>query len=270
MSWHSPAAGGPGATSERKGASETGMDFFDCNCMVGRFPQPQPGQFWDVDSLEGELERCGIARALVFHSLGKELDPATGNAALMRELAGRTRLAPCWVVMPHDTGEMPPPPELCAQMRSQGVRAVRVFPTMQNFTLAEWCAGNLLAELERNRIPVFVDHTETNWDAIHAVCEAHPGLPLVLLRVNYRSHRFIYPLLSRHRNLYLEIGLFVAHDALAECARHHGAERMLFGSAMPHFAPGGPMASIAYAEISDAEKALIAGGNLRRLLGEES
>jgi predicted TIM-barrel fold metal-dependent hydrolase len=246
------------------------MDFFDCNCMIGRFSQPLPGQFWDVDSLEREMDRCGTARALVFHSLGKELDPATGNAALMRELAGRTRLAPCWVVMPPDTGEMPPPHTLCAEMRSRGVRAVRLFPTIHNFSLAEWCARDLFAALAHHHIPVFVDHTETNWDAIHAVCEAHPGLPLVLLRVNYRSHRFLYPLLARHRNLHLEIGLFVAHDALAECARRHGAERLLFGSAMPHFAPGGPMASIAYAGISAAEKSLIAGGNLRRLLGEES
>ena len=246
------------------------MDFFDCNCMVGRFGQPQPGQFWDAESLERELERCGVRRALVFHALAKELDPATGNATLAQELAGRERLAPCWVAMPHHTGEMPPPEELCEAMAEQDVRAVRLFPQTHNYSLAEWCAGDLLAALERRRIPVFIDHDETNWEVVNSACEAHPELPLVLLRVNYRAHRFLYPLFARHRNLHVEIGLFVAHDALADCAQRHGAERMLFGSALPHFTPGGPMANIAYAAMSDREKTLIAGGNLRRLLGEEA
>ncbi|UCH35251.1 MAG: amidohydrolase family protein [Armatimonadota bacterium] len=244
------------------------MDFWDCNCMVGRFGQPLPGQFHSADDLEAELERCGIARALVFHALGKELDPATGNAALADDLADGKRFVPCWVVMPHHTDEMPPAEELCERMAEQGVRAARVFPQAHGYSLAEWCSGELLTALERRRIPVFVDHDETNWDAVNSVCAAHPDLPFVLLRPNYRVHRSLYPLLERHPNLHIEIGIFVAHDALADCARRYGAERMLFGSALPHYTPGGPIANIMYSELSDADKALVAGGNLRRLLGE--
>jgi predicted TIM-barrel fold metal-dependent hydrolase len=243
-------------------------DFYDCNCMVGRFGQPQPHQFHAADELERELDRCGIARALVFHALGKELDPATGNAALMREIAGRERLAPCWVVMPHHTGELPPPAELCQQMAQHGVRAVRMFPQLHSFCLAEWCAGELLTALEQRRIPVLVDHDQTGWEEINAVCTAHPCLPIVLLRANYRVHRFLYPLLARHANLHVEIGILVAHDAIAEAANRYGARRLLFGSALPHYTPGGPIANIMYSLVSDAAKALIAGGNLRRLLGE--
>jgi predicted TIM-barrel fold metal-dependent hydrolase len=244
------------------------MDFFDCNCMVGRFGRPQSGQFWEAAALEQELERCGIGRALVFHALSKELDPATGNAALARELAGRERLAPCWVVMPHHTGELPPPAELCDAAAAQGVAAVRLFPRTHGYSLAPWCAGELLAALAGRRVPVLLDHDETTWEEVNAVCEAHPDLPLILLRVNYRAHRSLYPLLARHVNLHLEIGLFAAHDGLADCARRFGAGRLLFGSALPHFTPGGPIAAIAYADLPETDKALIAGGNLRRLLGE--
>jgi len=244
------------------------MEFFDCNCMVGRWGQPQPGQFHTADDLQRELERCGIARALVSHSLAKELDPGTGNAALARELSGRERLAPCWVVMPHHTGELPPPDELCERMVAQGVRAARLFPQAHNYGLAEWCSGELLAELEKRRIPVFLDHEQTNWDEVDAVCTAHPELPLILLRVGYRAHRFLYPLFERHPNLHVEISWFQAHNGIADCTRRYGAERLLFGSALPHFTPGGPIAMIAYAQMPDDDKALVAGGNLRRLLGE--
>lgn len=244
------------------------MDFFDCNCMIGRFGQPQPGQFWSADDLERELERCGIARALVFHALAKELDPALGNTALMEEIAGRARFAPCWVVLPHHTGEMLPPDQLCAQMAQRGVRAVRMFPQAHNYSLAEWCSGPLLAALEERQVPLFLDHDQTNWNEVEAVCSAHPRLPLVLLRVNYRAHRALYPLLERHPNLHLEIGIFVAHNAIEDCARRCGAARMLFGSGLPHYNPGGPIANIMYSHVADADKALIAAGNLRRLLGE--
>lgn len=244
------------------------MDFFDCNCMVGRFGQPQPGQFHGAADLERELERCGIARALVFHSLAKELDPATGNEALARDLSGRERLEPCWVVMPHHTGEMAPPAALCDEMRENGVRAARMFPLMHSYSLAEWCCADLLAALEKRRIPVFLDHDQTTWSEVDAVCAAHPLLPVVLLRVNYRAHRSLYPLFERHANLHVEIGLFVAHDAIEDCARRYGAERLLFGSGLPHFTPGGPMANIIYSHLSESDQALIAGGNLRRLLGD--
>ena len=246
------------------------MDFFDCNCMVGRWGQPLPGQFHSAEDLERELERCGIARALAFHALAKELDPAMGNAALARDLSGRERLAPCWVVIPHHTGEMPPPEELCDRIAAQGVRAVRLFPQAHSYPLREWCCGELLAALERRRIPVLLDHDQTSWDEVAELCEAHPDLRLVLLRVNYRAHRSLYPLFARCPNLHVEIGLFVAHNSIEDCARRFGAERMLFGSALPHFTPGGPIANIMYSQISDQEKALIAGGNLRRLLGESS
>ena len=170
--------------------------------------------------------------------------------------------------MPDHTGEMPPPDELCDRMAQGGVRAVRLFPQMHSFSLSEWCSGELLGALEARRVPVFIDHDQTNWDEVDRICAAHPSLPLVLLRPNYRVHRSLYPLFERHANLHIEIGIYVAHNAIADCARRFGAERMLFGSALPHYTPGGPIANIMYSEISDAEKALIAGGNLRRLLGE--
>jgi hypothetical protein len=244
------------------------MDFFDCNCMVGRFGVPQPKQFHAADDLDRELKRCGITRALVYHAYAKELDPATGNAALADEIAGHAALEPCWVVMPHHTGEIPPPDELCDRITASGVKAARMFPQMHNYPLAEWCVGALLAALDARGIPLFVDYDQTNWEVVNAVCAAHPGLRLVVVRPDYRVHRRMYPLLECHQNLHIEIGWLMAHQGIEDCVQRFGAERLLFGSCLPHYTPGGPIAMVAYAQIPEADKALIAGGNLRRLLGE--
>jgi len=244
------------------------MDFFDCNCMVGRFGVPQTKQFHTPDALDRELKRCGISRALVYHSYAKELDPATGNAALANEIRGHPALVPCWVVMPHHTGEMPAPDELCDQMAANGVKAARLFPQLHNYPLAEWCTERLFGALASRRIPLLIDYDQTNWDEINAMCVAHPGLPLVVVRPDYRVHRRMYPLLEQHQNLHVEIGWLVAHQGIEDCVRRFGAERLLFGSCLPHYTPGGPIAMVAYAQIPEADKALIAGGNLRRLWGE--
>jgi len=42
---------------------------------------------------------------------------------------------------------------------------------------------------------------------------------------------------------------------------------LLFGTNFPFTNMGGPMLTLAQADVSDSEKEAIAGGNLRRLLG---
>ena len=51
-----------------------------------------------------------------------------------------------------------------------------------------------------------------------------------------------------------------------EITRRFGAKRLLFGSGLPVTEAGTSIAQIAYADISDADKRLIAGDNLRALL----
>jgi predicted TIM-barrel fold metal-dependent hydrolase len=45
-----------------------------------------------------------------------------------------------------------------------------------------------------------------------------------------------------------------------------GAERLLYGSGLPYGSPGPGITGIQYALISDEERALVAGDNLRALL----
>ena len=43
------------------------MDLFDVNCAVGTWPTDRPA-YETVDELSSEMERLGIARALVSHT----------------------------------------------------------------------------------------------------------------------------------------------------------------------------------------------------------
>src|SRR5262249_43240869 len=135
------------------------------------------------------------------------------------------------------------------------------------FSLAEWCSGPLLGELERRRTPLSIDLAETDWEVIHRLCAEHPGLPVIVTRVNYRQERYLYPLWSHHPNLHVEISLFQTHRGLEEAVARFGHRRLLFGSGLPFFDVGGPMMMVARCEVGTEAQQAIAGGNLRRLLG---
>lgn len=247
---------------------DTPLHFFDCNCQIGRFGAPAPGLALTPEALEGELQHFGIARALCYHALAKEYSPAEGNRALLEDR--RPWLEPCWVAMPHHTGELPAPQELLRQMHEADVRAVRLFPKEHNWRLREWAAGELLAVLAEARIATLLDADQTDWDEVDAICAAHPGLPLILLRPNYRAARFLYPLFERHANLRIEFSLYQVHRGIEEICQRFGAERLVFGSALPTFSPGGPVAMVTYADVNERDKEAMAGGTLARLLGREA
>jgi predicted TIM-barrel fold metal-dependent hydrolase len=241
------------------------MRFFDCNAQIGRYGVKHPEAFTTADELLREMEYCGIAEALVYHSMAKEYAPAVGNEMLLDEIAGKP-LRPCWAVMPHHTGEMAPPGELLAQMKAKGVRALRAFPAAQNFRLSDWCAGELLDMIAANRIPLFLDMDQTSWEDLAGILKSRPSLNLILLRTSYRIDRYIYPLFEKYEGLRIEAATYQVNYGVEEICRRFGAGRLLFGSGLPFTEAGPSIAQITYAEISDEEKALVAGENLRDLL----
>jgi predicted TIM-barrel fold metal-dependent hydrolase len=175
-------------------------------------------------------------------------------------------LIPCVTLLPHHAAEFPPPDEHVPQLLAQGVGAVRLYPKAHNFSLAEWCAGDMLAALERHRVPLSIELGETNWGDVHTLCAGHPALPVIVTRVNYRQERYLYALWERHANLHVDISHFQGHRAVEEAVQRFGPQRLLFGTGLPFYSPGGPVLMVVRAEIDAAARETIAGGNLRRLL----
>jgi amidohydrolase family protein len=244
------------------------LDLFDANCMLGRIFAPKPGFPLSVEELLAVMDDFQIAEALVYHALSKEHHPAVGNRLLMDQIASCDRLHAIWVIMPSHTGEFPPEEQLVEQMLAQDVRAVRVFPhpDRHNFLLTRWAAGRLLESLQRRRVPLFIDEEEIDFHAVHELCGGYPELPLVLTNVGYRSDRFLYPLWEEFPNLHIELSSYCGHGGIEALTERFGAEKLLFGTRLPYFTPGSAIGMLSYANISQADRRLIAGDNLRNLL----
>ena len=246
------------------------MDFFDVNCTIGRAATPSRHGPRTIEGLLAAMDRAGIGRALVCHSLSLEAHPSVGNAAVIRETAGHDRLVPCWAALPATAPEAPPPADLLQAMDDAGVRAVRLCPSAgrHQFPLGSAHAHQLFAALAERRVPVLLDSTEATWEQVEATAKAHPRLPLILLSVGYRSIRALYPILEATESVLVEISLYQLCGGLREGVGRFGPRRFLFGTNLPRFEPGSAVASVRYADISEEAKALIAGGNLDALLRE--
>ncbi|MBN1290352.1 MAG: hypothetical protein JXB48_00810 [Candidatus Latescibacteria bacterium] len=246
------------------------LKFFDCNCSVGRVPYPLIMDIPNVDGLRREMETAGIEEALVYHTVARDAGPHLGNKLLEEALAGQEGLYPCWVVLPHHTGEMPPPGKLLKIMEEKNVRAVRMYPTnnFHSFSMADWNVGELLCSLAEARVPLMLDIEIVWWETLQTILDKYPGLPVIATSVSYRHNRFSYPLFERYDNLHVETSRYFGAETVEEVVNRYGAHHILFGTSMPQYTGTSAISLISYAAISREDKEVIAGGTLRTLLKE--
>lgn len=251
-----------------------GLTLFDCNSYIGQMAVPRffPRRV-TAKVLIGEMNRIGVADALVTHVAAKEYSPAHGNDLLASELSGTDRLAPCLTLLPELTGELWEAETLLDELRSRGARCVRLFPgaTVHRYPFDPRVLGGLFDVLEPARVPVLVDfdlgrRDETDWRSLYDMAERYPDLPLILIRPGGRSDRGLYPLLNRSPNVYIETGGYWVHRGIERVCERFGAQRLVYGSGFPYWTMSGAAHHVATARISDDERAAVGAGNLTRLL----
>lgn len=251
------------------------LRFLDCNAAIGRWKHPRPGGYESATELEAILDYLQVKQAVVYHAQAQETHAPMGNIWLLAELTGHPRLLPSWLLLPHHTGEMPEPEVLLEQMSQAGVRVARLLPGLKGhrFSMEEWCAGPLLQALESHRIPTLVDfmffrRDDPDWKLLADLSRRHPNLPIILTGWAGLASRSFYALCKAYPNLYLDTSRYALFRGMEAFCEKVGARQLVYGSGLPFIAPGVAMTTITHAEISQEEKAMIAAGNLERLLAE--
>ena len=115
-------------------------------------------------------------------------------------------------------------------------------------------------------MPLFIDRDQVEWADIARMCRQYPNLPVVITSIGYRENRTLYPLFQSFKHLYVDLSWYSVHQGIEALSRRFGVGHLLFGTRMPLFAPGPALTALAYADISEEEKAQIAGETLRTLL----
>ena len=244
------------------------LEFFDCNCYVGLPTNPPPRPVRTAGELLKEMDRAGVAKALVWHAVQRDASVQEGNRLIAEAIRGQEkRLCGCWSILPTQTGELPAPDRLFGMMKEHNIRALRAFPSSHNYLLRKESVGKILAPMCRRKVPLVL--AGVDWPTIYALMADFPKLTCIVCETGlWGPDRWFRPLVEKHRGFHVEISQYFLAGGIADFVEWRGARQMVFGSSFPDQDYGGMMLTLRHAEIGEKDRQAIAGGNVERILAE--
>ena len=255
--------------ADRRSQAER-LRFFDAEIWLGRPAGFPCAPEITVEEIPQILQERYLTGGLVSHWRSATYSAQEANQALLDAMANAgENLYAVWTglpLFPQEDGPLPGVGDL-----PEIVRAVRIFPKAHKFPMTEWCIGSLCEWLIDRKLPLFVWHTEMDWPSLYQLARAFPALSIVVesqvQKILYHT-RALFPLMRDCRNVLVELSNFAGQGFVEYAVREFGPERLIFGSFLPVSDPLVPIGMVLDSAISDADRKLIAGDNLRRLIGE--
>lgn len=246
------------------------MDFFDCNAFVGRPARREIFAPASAVEMLGEMDFCGVERALVWHIAQFDASPHPGNELLAEEIRPYPRLWGCWSLLPNQAHEFPPFEQFLQQMRNARVTALRAFPTAHHFLLNAVAMGSWLEGMVAHRVPLLLSvQRGADWDIAYSLLAEFPNLVCVICDHGcWGEDRYFRPLIERYPHVYIDTAAYLLDGGIESFVADYGPQRMLYGSGFPASHIGGMMLALRHALISDEAKNAVASGNLERIIAE--
>ncbi|MEU7828915.1 amidohydrolase family protein [Nonomuraea sp. NPDC049129] len=231
----------------------------DAHGHVGDWPDfliPDPS----ADGLVATMDRIGVTAMGISHLLAVGPDAVRGNR-LAVEIAERFpgRFGVWQVYNPHHR----------TPLTLEGVWGVKLHPDVHQCRLDD----PLYDPVWELGLPVLAHgQTDSPWSdpaQFAAVAARHPAVPLLMGHTGLWAYGFARAarLAADHPNLYLEIcGSKMTGRWIARLVDMIGADRVLFGSDACFLDLRTGFGRIALAPLTDADRTLVQGANLARLL----
>jgi predicted TIM-barrel fold metal-dependent hydrolase len=249
------------------------LKFFDCNARYGaHFAADEFRPAPDAAALAEQMARAGVSKAVVWRLEQWAGSAITANNLLADDIKDIPNLYGTWAVVPSHTHEIPDPDEMPAAMKKHRIVGWRLFPDKARFLPRGLAIGDWMELAVARRIPVFINTAHgTTLENVADLMEEFPELTLVLAHAtDWPSDRFLRPLVAAFPNLHLDMTFMITDGGIESFVAEYGAGRLLYGSGFPDSYFGASMLMIKHAQISEEDRAAIAGGNLERIIAEVS
>jgi hypothetical protein len=244
--------------------------FFNLNGAIGKSAYGAT-DFPTISDLLEHMDYLGIDRSLTWHFGARDLNPSYGNKKLLAEISeagAEERILPAFIITPacfYGNGVLDYLKECFASKR---VHAIRLTPEVSRFPLRR--IERVLAELAEFKPLVLCDvptfDNEVKFRDIEYLAKEFPQANFVVTQVMWPPFGGILDLMWRCPNIHIDISWLHMRGSIELLCKDFGAERVLFGIGFKsHY--GAAIAELAFAQISDADRELIAHGNAERLLG---
>ncbi len=217
-----------------------------------------------VEKLKSLMSRYGVAAALAYSLKGVAYDFTEGNDETLAVCRANPELVPVATVDPRrHLGVL----EEIGRRRSEGFVALRLFPEQQGWKINSILSKPIMAECERLGMPLIVSGAGAGGptDVLAAIKDT--TVPVIVTGVGYFNLAEGIAAAREHPSMLLEAQINDTPDSMRVTVDAIGADRVVYGSNSPSLSMRASLNGVAEAELTDDQKALIFGGNLRRILG---
>ena len=244
------------------------MKIIDVNVQLG--PAPAPTRYRDAGGLLHYLDDYRITTAVACHSAA-QMAPWQYNAEMSDiAAASKGRIQACHVLDPMLAEKsLPGDGTLLERLRVCRPAAVRLLPHTQKYPLSRFFCDHVLGALNELRLPLLLDAGEVpDLRDVPVLAQDFPHLPIVILRCYFNSSRTLTPLLTKLKNVYIDMNIIIDTGYLEELVNERcGSQQLLFGSGLPQHVPAGGLAMVLYSPIAQEHKDNILSANWERLQG---
>ncbi len=240
---------------------------FDAHVHIGRTTWMHMDT--DADQLVRMADRAGIDKMLVTDLTALMTDMFEGNE-LMRKFARQhpDRIIPYFTVSSARFGKRVIE-DLERYVNDYGFRALKIYSVPPLYKMCDPYMYPVLEKAAQYKLPVLAHSTAEECEQVSRVV---PEVIVINAHTNGSPqgqgdwHRSIAAA-KAYANIYLDTTTSSFDNNMIETAvAEVGADRILYGSDMPLLCPILQVAKVRQAEITEAEKDLILGGNIQRLL----
>lgn len=244
------------------------MEFFDCNVIYGLPSEQKPLMpVPDLAALEQEMDKAGVAKALIRREEQICTGAVFGNKLVADDVRKSEHLWGVWAVLPSHTHELPDPEHIMEEMKKGRIAAWQFCSGTHRFCFHHRVLKDYLSLAQRRNVPILIDLGAIADRDLLDVLEHYPDLTVIISTGDmWPADRCVRPFLREFRNCYLELSMYIGDGTLEDIVREYGSGRILFGSGFykNHF--GGYMLMLKTAQIDEKDKKLIAAGNMERIL----
>ncbi|MCL6518240.1 MAG: amidohydrolase family protein [Armatimonadetes bacterium] len=239
------------------------MDFqiIDANTLFGFHPIHKLDM--SIERLMRDMERYKIGASITLSTIGLFCDYVEGNKITKGAATANSRLIPAGTVNPQ--GYFGTDEDMRAIV-SQGFRIFRFFPAEQGWPIDSAAFKLVLKQLASFKVAVMVDAGKPGEPtALAHVVADYPGA-VIMCSISAESIAEALAVMLEMPNVMVETHELHVPGALKVVAERVGANRVIFGSGAPRRSTASSLNSVLNSELSDAEKQLVLGGNIKRIL----
>lgn len=232
----------------------------DANTLIGSHPTHRLDL--SAERLLRDMATYKITASLTLSTTGVFSDHVSGNARTMDGAKAHKGLVPVATVNPakyFGTGED------LQQLKTQGFHICKFYPGEQGWPVDSGAFTHVLKQLAPSKMPIMISAETQGEPSRVARLTANYPAPVVLCGVCHENLSEVLAIGSAP-NIMVETHELHIPGALEILAERLGPERVVFGSGAPRRSIAASLYYVMYSELSDEQKQLVLGGNIKRIL----